>query len=84
MLVTVSVLGAKSRGGRPADRQRGARERPSGCEARHRRCAGGRQGARGHVARRGEVPSVGRVVDGESAAGDIKGKDRDMPSPAPP
>ena len=30
----------------------------------------GRQGAPGHVADRGEVPGVGRVVDGKSAAGD--------------
>ena len=30
-------------------------------------CARGRQRARGHVAHRGEVSSVGRVVDGECA-----------------
>ena len=32
------------------------------------RCARGRQRARGHVAHRGEVPGVGRVVDGQRAA----------------
>ena len=43
-------------------------ERPGGCEARRGCCARGRQQcARGHVAHRGEVPGVGRVVDGESA-----------------
>ena len=47
------------------------REHPGGCEAR-RGC--GRQRARGHVAHRGEVPGVGRVVDGECAAGDSGGR----------
>ena len=64
----------RASGRRPGDRQRGARDRPGGCEARRRRCAGGRQGARGHVADRGEVPGVGRVVDGQSAAGDSGGR----------
>ena len=64
----------RARGRRPADRQRGARDRPAGCEARRRRCAGGRQCARGHVAHRGEVPGVGRVVDGECAARDSGGR----------
>ena len=64
----------RARGGRPGDCQRGARDRPGGCEARRRCCAGGRQRARGHVARRGEVPGVGRVVDGECAAGDSGGQ----------
>ena len=36
--------------------------------ARRGRCAGGSQGARGHVPDRGEVPRVG-VVDDEGAAG---------------
>ena len=40
----------RARGGRAGDCQRGARERPGGCEARRRRCARGRQRARGHVA----------------------------------
>ena len=35
--------------------------------------ARGRQRARGHVAHRGEVPGVGRVVDGECAARDSGG-----------
>ena len=57
----------RARGGRTGDRQRGARERAGGCEARRGCCARGRQRARGHVAHRGEVPGVGRVVDGECA-----------------
>ena len=56
----------------PGDRQRGARERAGGCEARRGCCARGRQRARGHVAHRGEVPGVGRV-DGECAARDSRG-----------
>ena len=64
---------AADHAGRTGDGQRGARERPGGCEARRRRCARGRQRARGHVARRGEVAGVGRVVDGECAAGDSCG-----------
>ena len=64
----------RARGRRPGDGQRGARDRSAGCEARRRRCAGGRQCARGHVADRDEVPGVGRVVDGESAAGDSGGR----------
>ena len=64
----------RARGGRPGDRQRGARDRPGGCEARRGRCARGRQRARGHVAHRGEVPGVGRVVDGQRAARDSGGR----------
>ena len=64
----------RARGGRPGDRQRGARDRPGGCEACRGRCAQGRQRARGHVARRGEVPGVGRVVDGQCAARDSGGR----------
>ena len=64
----------RARGGRPGDGQRGARERPGGCEARRGCCARGRQCARGHVAHRGEVAGVGRVVDGECAAGDSRGR----------
>ena len=58
----------RARGGRPGDGQRGARERPGGREACRGCCARGRQCPRGHVAHRGEVPGVGRVVDGECAA----------------
>ena len=54
-------------------RARGGRERPGGCKACRGCCARGRQRARGHVAHRGEVPGVGRVVDGESAARDSCG-----------
>ena len=63
----------RARGGRPADCQRGARERTGGSEARRGGCARGRQRASGHVAHRGEVPGVGRVVDGECAARDSCG-----------
>ena len=64
-LVAVKVQsGSCSPAGPPGDCQRGARKRPGGCEARRGCCAQGRQRARGHVAHRGEVPGVGRVVDG--------------------
>ena len=41
--------------------------------AAKRCCARGRQRARGHVAHRGEVAGVGRVVDGECTARDSGG-----------
>ena len=63
----------RARGGRPGDGQLGARERTGGCEACRGCCARGRQRARGHVAHRGEVPGVGRVVDGQRAARDSGG-----------
>ena len=52
---------------------RRARWTCTACKARRGCCARGRQRARGHVAHRGEVPGVGRVVDGECAAGDSCG-----------
>ena len=66
-------VAADHRGGRPGDGQRGARKCSGGREARRGCCAQGRQRARGHVAHRGEVPGVGRVVDGKRAARDSCG-----------
>ena len=63
----------RARGGRPADCQRGARQRSGGSEACRGCCARDRQRASGHVAHRGEVPGVGRVVDGQCAARDSCG-----------
>ena len=62
----------RARGGCPGDGQRGARERPRWLRSSPRLLRPS-QCPRGHVAHRGEVPGVGRAVDGECAARDSGG-----------